>query len=65
MTIELFNAGDKPRQVTVAERLPAGARLADNAPKTSGGSAEQPEWQVSVPAGGHQTLDYSFSQPKS
>ncbi|MGB7756299.1 MAG: hypothetical protein WBL23_09565 [Salinisphaera sp.] len=63
--IELFNAGNKPRQVTVAERLPAGARMADDAPTTSGGSANRPEWQISVPAGGHQTLSYSFSQPKS
>ncbi|MGN8157941.1 DUF4139 domain-containing protein [Salinisphaera sp. SWV1] len=63
--VELFNAGDKTRRVTIAERLPAGAQLADDAPKTSGGSAEQPEWRVSVPAGGHRTLRYRFLQPKS
>lgn len=63
--VELFNAGDKMQKVTVAERLPAGAQLADDAPKPSGGAPDHPEWQVSVPAGGHQTLSYSFSQPKS
>lgn len=63
--IELFNAGDKPRQVTIAERLPANAQLADDAPKTSGGSATEPEWQVSVPANGHKTFSYTFSRAKS
>ncbi|AWN16344.1 DUF4139 domain-containing protein [Salinisphaera sp. LB1] len=63
--VELFNAGDKARQVTIAERLPAGAKLADDAPRTRGGSAEKPEWRVSVPAGGHRTLRYRFLQPKS
>lgn len=65
VTIKLFNAGDEKKQVTVAERLPGNAQLADDAPKTSGGSATQPEWQVNVPADGHKTLRYRFTQSKS
>ncbi|MES1954278.1 DUF4139 domain-containing protein [Salinisphaera hydrothermalis] len=63
--IELFNAGNKSRQVTIAEHLPANAQLADDVPKPSGGSADEPEWQVSVPATGHKTFSYTFSRAKS
>lgn len=65
VTVELFNAGQKARRVTLAERLPNGAQLADDAPETSGGSASQPEWKVNVPANGHERLRYSFTQPAS
>lgn len=63
--VELFNAGDKAQRVTVVEHLPANAQLGDDAPETSGGSASQPEWQLSVPADGHKTLRYRFTEPKS
>ncbi|HET7313898.1 hypothetical protein [Salinisphaera sp.] len=65
VTVELFNAGDSEKQVTVAERLPQGAQLADNAPKPNGGSAHAPQWRVSLPANGHRTLSYRFTRPQS
>lgn len=63
--VKLFNAGKQDAEVAVAERLPSGATLADDAPKTDGGSADQPQWQVKVPANGDKTFTYRFTQPKS
>lgn len=61
--VVLYNASDKTRSVSVSERLPNGATLAKNAPKTSGGSASEPQWEVKVPAGGKQSLSYTLQMP--
>lgn len=62
--IELFNATNKTRTVTVVEHLPRGAKLADGSPDTTGGTDTIPQWQVEVPADGHATMTYGFTQPK-
>lgn len=61
--ITLHNASDTAHQITLAERLPAKAELASDAPKPTGGTASAPQWQVSVPANGDQTFSYRFTQP--
>jgi hypothetical protein len=63
--IDLYNASDQAHPVRVAEHLPANAQLVEGAPDPRGGSATRPEWRVNVPANGHKTLLYSFTQQKS
>ncbi|MDA3922667.1 MAG: hypothetical protein PF501_18620 [Salinisphaera sp.] len=61
--ITLYNVGKKSHTVEVSENLPNGATLADDAPRTTGGTATQPAWNITVPAGGQNSLIYTLNLP--
>lgn len=63
VTMTLYNATDTARQVTVVERLPDGARLAEGGPAPAGQEGGAPMWRVNVPAGGQTDFSYRFQLP--